>query len=106
MGGTLPAAARSVETNDDAGRRVVALLYGVNTLGAVAGTLLSTFVLLERFGNRATLLLAVGVNVLVAVAARVLSARVDKSSSLQVDEQLDDSATRRLDDSTTRRLDD
>ena len=79
MGGTLPAAARSVETNDDGGRRVVALLYGVNTLGAVAGTLLSTFVLLERYGNRATLFLAVGVNVLVAIAARFLSRSVDRA---------------------------
>ena len=79
MGGTLPAAARSVETSDDTGRRVVALLYGVNTLGAVAGTLLSTFVLLERFGNRATLFLAVGVNVVVAIVARWMSARVTLS---------------------------
>jgi spermidine synthase len=69
MGGTLPAAARAVETNDDQGRRTVALLYGVNTFGAVAGTLLSTFVMLERFGNRATLFAAVGVNVLVALVA-------------------------------------
>ena len=84
MGGTLPAAARSVETDDDAGRRVTALLYGVNTLGAVAGALLSTFVLLERFGNRATLFLAVGVNVIVAVIAWVMnvgraSARPDET---------------------------
>lgn len=104
MGGTLPAAARSVETNDDDGRRVVALLYGVNTLGAVAGTVLSTFVLLERFGNRATLFLAVGVNVLVAVIASLLSRSVDQSSSLRVAEEpqrvpLDDSTTRRLDPS-------
>lgn len=87
MGGTLPAAARSVETNDDSGRRVVALLYGVNTLGAVAGTLLSTFVLLERFGNRATLFLAVIANVLVAVAAQLLSRRVDKPSAPRVEEE-------------------
>jgi spermidine synthase len=100
MGGTLPAAARSVETNDDSGRRVVALLYGVNTLGAVAGTLLSTFLLLERFGNRATLFIAVGLNVLVAIAARLLSRSVDKPSSRQVVETpapLEDSKTRRLD---------
>ncbi|HVE71501.1 MAG TPA: fused MFS/spermidine synthase, partial [Thermoanaerobaculia bacterium] len=70
MGGTLPAAARAVETEEDDGRRAVALLYGVNTLGAVAGTLLSTFVLLERLGNRTTLLIAVGVNVVVALVAR------------------------------------
>jgi len=70
MGGTLPAAARAVETDGDEGRRTVALLYGVNTLGAVAGTLLATFVLLEHLGNRTTLLIAAGVNVVVALAAR------------------------------------
>jgi len=54
MGGTLPAAARAVETDDVDGRRGVALLYGVSTLGAVAGALLSTFVLLEHLGNTKT----------------------------------------------------
>ena len=63
MGGTLPAAARSV------GREGVGLLYGLNTLGAVTGTVLSTFYLLERLGNRNTLFIAVGVNVAVGVIA-------------------------------------
>jgi spermidine synthase len=70
MGGTLPAAARAVESNDDDGRRRLSLLYGANTLGAVTGTLLSTFWALELFGNRKTLLIAVLVNVLVGVFAR------------------------------------
>ncbi len=70
MGGTLPAAARAVATNEDGSRRAVALLYGVNTLGAVAGALLSTFVLLEIFGNRATLFIAVAVNLVVGMVAR------------------------------------
>lgn len=69
MGGTLPAAARAVSGSDDDGRRAVALLYGVNTLGAVAGALLSTFVLLEALGNRSTLAVAVILNVLVALTA-------------------------------------
>ena len=69
MGGTLPAAARAIQRDDDSGRRGVALLYGLNTLGAVAGTLLSTFVLLERLGNRSTLFAAVAVNLIVAVVA-------------------------------------
>ncbi len=73
MGGTLPAAARAVETEDDKGRRAVALLYGVNTLGAVTGTLLSTFFLLERIGNVATLSVAVLVNVAVAFTAQAIS---------------------------------
>ncbi|HEY6141192.1 MAG TPA: fused MFS/spermidine synthase [Thermoanaerobaculia bacterium] len=70
MGGTLPAAARAVETHDDAGRRSLALLYGMNTLGAVAGTLLSTFWLLEALGNRGTLFVAVAINLIVALIAR------------------------------------
>lgn len=73
MGGTLPAASRAVGTAQDAGRRSVALLYGINTLGAVAGTLVSTFFLLERLGNRATLLLAVAVNLVVALTALAMS---------------------------------
>ena len=73
MGGTLPAAARSVTSDDDAGRRRVALLYGFNTLGAVTGTLLSTFYMLERLGNRNALLIAVGVNVVVGLLARAAS---------------------------------
>lgn len=72
MGGTLPAAARAVESNDDAGRRRLALLYGINTLGAVTGTLLSTFVMLERFGNRATLLTAAVINLAVGAIAIVI----------------------------------
>src|SRR5206468_7082472 len=70
MGGTLPAAARAVESNDDEGRRRVALLYGVNTLGAVTGTLLSTFFMLEVFGNLRTLYVAVLLNALVGIVAR------------------------------------
>jgi predicted membrane-bound spermidine synthase len=74
MGGTLPAAARAVETDEDNGRRNVALLYGANTLGAVTGTLVSTFFALEVFGNRKTLLVAVLVNAVIAVIARSIGA--------------------------------
>jgi spermidine synthase len=75
MGGTLPAAARAIQGDDDSSRRGVALLYGLNTLGAVAGTLLSTFVLLEHLGNRQTLFAAVAVNLVVAVVALGWSSR-------------------------------
>src|SRR5438270_5944581 len=75
MGGTLPAVARAAETNEDDGRRNVALLYGANTLGAVTGTLLSTFFALEVFGNRKTLLVAVLVNAVVAVIARSIGSQ-------------------------------
>jgi spermidine synthase len=58
MGGTLPAMARFAVSDADASRRGLALLYGMNTLGAVAGAVAGTFFLLERFGNHTTLYLA------------------------------------------------
>ena len=70
MGGTLPAAARAVERASDAGRQRVATLYGVNTMGAVVGTVAANFLLMEVFGSRMTLWLACLVNALVAVFAR------------------------------------
>lgn len=69
LGGTLPVLSRLVDGADDAGRGRVAQLYAVNTLGAVAGVLLSGFVLLGRIGVDATMAVAVGMNVLVGAAA-------------------------------------
>lgn len=86
MGGTLPAAARAVEHSRDLGRSNLAVLYGLNTLGAVLGTILSTFVLLERVGNRATLWLACAVNLLVGIIAlRISKAEVWASEEPQVE---------------------
>ena len=73
MGGTLPAIARAVETREDFTRRGVALVYGVNTLGAVLGCLLASFALLEIFGSRLSLWIACLLNALVALIARSLA---------------------------------
>lgn len=73
MGGTLPSAAKAVATDDDEGRRGVALLYGANTLGAVTGAAAATFVLLEVFGADLMLWIACALNALVAVVARGMS---------------------------------
>lgn len=73
MGGTLPAVARSVERVADAGRRVVGLLYAVNTLGAVLGTLVTTFFALETLGIRKTVWIAALLNLLVVLVARSLA---------------------------------
>jgi spermidine synthase len=73
MGGTLAAASRAVESDEDRGRRGVAMLYGANTLGAVTGCMASTFILFETFGTRLTLWTACLINALVALIARSLS---------------------------------
>lgn len=72
MGGTLPAAARAIETDHDQGRTRLALIYGLNTCGAVAGALLGTFVLFELFGTRLALWIAALLNIAVAVIARAM----------------------------------
>ncbi len=74
-GGTLGAAARAIEHEGDPRRRATALLYGVNTLGAVAGCLAATFWLLEALGTRWTLWLAAVANLGVALLAGALSRR-------------------------------
>ena len=73
MGATMPAAARAVTSASDAARASVAVLLGVNTLGAVTGVLVSTFLLLEIFGAQATLVIAVLLNLLVGLTARHLA---------------------------------
>ncbi|MBI5532523.1 MAG: fused MFS/spermidine synthase [Deltaproteobacteria bacterium] len=81
MGGTLPAAARAVETERDHGRRGVAILYGFNALGAVTGCLLAAFVMLELFGTRVTLWMACLVNLVVALVARIVAGSLPSERS-------------------------
>ena len=96
MGGTLPAAARAVETDDDRGRRNLATLYATNTLGAVTGTLVSTFYMLEHFGNRRTLLCGVVVNLVVGgVALLIGRGWIAESPSREATQRPGDPATRR-----------
>ncbi len=77
MGGTLPAAARSVESATDRARAHLAFLYAANTAGAVLGALLGTFLLFELFGTRLTLWIAALINLLVALLARSLGRSAD-----------------------------
>lgn len=65
MGVTLPAMDRFVSRLRQSGRNV-GRLYALNTLGAVAGTLASTFLLIPSFGYRRTILMLAGLNVLCA----------------------------------------
>ncbi len=69
MGGSLPAAFKWVETDQDSQRGSLGVLYGVNTLGALTGVLVSTFWLLEFWGIRTTVMAAAGVNLLIGAEA-------------------------------------
>src|ERR1035437_8212814 len=93
MGGTLPAAARAIETGDDVIRRLVAVLYAANAVGAVAGALLSTFWMVEKFGNRKTLLMAVLVNLFVGFLARAAARRETPPAKSAVQTRTDSAGT-------------
>lgn len=80
MGATLPAAARSYTSRGDESRRGLGLLYGTNTIGAVIGTLASTFLLLEILGHRGTLSVAVLLNALIGVAALALAKQAEEQT--------------------------
>ncbi len=62
MGGTLPALARAVVLNRATLHRGMGRLYGVNTVGAAAGTLLTGLVLIERLGLWRSIIAAALVN--------------------------------------------
>ena len=76
MGGTLTVLVRArVRSDLDASGWRIALLYGVNTLGAAAGAFLTDFALVPQLGLLATQSIAVAVNLAAAAGAYVLSRR-------------------------------
>jgi spermidine synthase len=74
MGASLPLIVRGASNELAAGQRV-AWLYGVNTAGAIAGTVAAGFYLIGGTGITATMRLAAAANILVGLAAILLSRR-------------------------------
>lgn len=73
MGATLPLLTRSAVQRDDQVGPRTGLLYGLNTTGAVLGTIAAAFWLLPALGLRSTVYVGVAVNVLVFIVAARLS---------------------------------
>jgi spermidine synthase len=69
MGATLPILVDSFVRSSVSLRAGVSQLYGVNALGAVAGTLIAGFVLLPTWGLRVTICCAAAVNALAGLIA-------------------------------------
>lgn len=77
MGGTLPLLAAFLQRSSlDAGRRS-ARFYSVNSLGAVFGSAVAGFYLVQNWGMVASLQIAAMVNVCIAAAAILLSPRLE-----------------------------
>jgi len=74
MGGTLPVLTRAfARDRSDQLRGELALFYGLNTVGGVAGCLLAGYVLIEFVGLRSSLLATGAVNLALGAAALVLA---------------------------------
>ena len=73
MGGTLPVLTRALMGEDRALLKPsLGRLYGLNTLGAMTGTALAGFLLIEFVGVRASLWATAAVNLAIGIAAIVL----------------------------------
>jgi spermidine synthase len=73
MGATLPIVIRSSMLDQRGLSGRVGLLYGINTAGAVVGTLLAAFYLIGGIGIAASFQLAAAINLAVAVSAAAAS---------------------------------
>ncbi len=69
MGGTLPVLVRSLAIDAKGLSQTGGRLYAANTAGAIAGTLLSAFVLIAQFGVRGSALAAALLNLVAALGA-------------------------------------
>lgn len=72
MGATLPMLVRYLAGGQKGLGRSTGLLYGINTCGAVAGTLLAGFVLIPRLGLKSTTWATAAVNVAIGTVALLL----------------------------------
>ena len=79
MGMTLPLLVRAMVRDVRTASRTVGILYGVNTLGAAVGALITPWVLIRHLGIAGAVLVGVGCNVLVGIGVLVIGlARDDR----------------------------
>ena len=76
MGATLPVLSRVVSRQPESLGSRLSFLYGLNTLGAVAGATLAGFVFLRVYSVSITVDIAIATNVLVGVISLMLQSRV------------------------------
>ncbi len=75
MGASLPLLARAMTASVQRAAAMVGALYGINTLGAAVGALVSTWVLLPRFGLEGSVRVGAVLNVACAIAMIPLALR-------------------------------
>jgi spermidine synthase len=84
MGITLPLLTAAVSRPDRSAGTSVSLLYSLNTLGAMSGTLLAGYILIPAIGIRQSFLLAATLNVMVGTIALLLARSRTASTDLPI----------------------
>ncbi len=86
MGGTLTVLVRHVtRAESQKAGWAIAVLYGVNTVGAAAGAFLTDFFLVPALGLRGTQLVAVALNAAAGIGALVLAKRMTTSGTVGIE---------------------
>jgi spermidine synthase len=85
MGITLPLLTAAVSQRSGSAGSRVSLLYALNTLGAMSGTLLTGYILIPAIGIQKSFLLAAALNVLVGTVALLLNKSRDASIESTID---------------------
>ena len=85
MGSTLPLLVAALHRRQRNFGQALGLLYGWNTIGAVAGVIVGEAVLIDAFGIRTTAWIAGGVNLLAAGIAWILSGRLDTGGASAIE---------------------
>ena len=80
MGGTLPVLVKYFSARINQVGKNVAIFYFINSLGAVIGTLIAGFYLLQFFGLRNTTYIGAGMDLAIGAVCLLLSYKIDSSS--------------------------
>ncbi len=80
MGGTLPVLSKFFVDNLNFARRDTAILYFLNSFGAVGGTLFAGFYLIKSFGLDTTIYISAFINIMIGIIGVVVSFLLPKSS--------------------------
>jgi predicted membrane-bound spermidine synthase len=101
MGASLPLLARTLAQRVDRAASVIGVLYGVNTLGAAAGAVLSTWWLLPRLGLEGGVRVAALLNIICAAVLLPLAVMMRRSPARPPESSANDAAETRSPDAPT-----
>jgi len=96
MGGTLPVITRFFVGQIRRLGKELSLLYGLNTLGAVAGSLAAGFWLIRLVGLHTTLFIAVATNVLVGLGSLLVGSRAGGLAPQRIADRIEGPISPRL----------